>query len=87
MTLPEFFEMVEGHNKREELELEKMKTQAWINAALIKQSIVCALNKDAKFPELQDILKSKEPQTPEQMEAAFASINAAFGGSVVYTEG
>jgi hypothetical protein len=86
MTIPEFLEMLDGRNRREEIEMEKMKVQAWQNASLIRCSIASVFSKDVKFPELQDILKNKEPQTAEQMEAALCSINAAFGGNVIYYE-
>lgn len=86
MTIPEFLEMLDGYNSREKTDMEKMKIQAWQNASLIRCSIASVFSKESKFPELQDILKTKEPQTLEQMEAAFCSINTAFGGTVVYYE-
>jgi len=88
-TPVEFRTKTEAYIHKFKFKNEEIITQAWLTAALVKTAIVCAFEKEAKFPALNELLeaKPKEEQKPEDMEAVVRLINAAFGGNVVEMEG
>lgn len=77
LTPAEFYAMAEGFAKRKRNRNNELIYLAWNTAALTRVE---------KMPDLKDLYEAepKKEQTDEDMLAVVKSLNAAFGGEVVY---
>lgn len=78
LTPAEFYAMAEGFAKRKTNHTNELIYQAWHTAYLTRVE---------KMPELKDLyetIESKTEQTDDDMLTIVKSLNAAFGGEVVY---
>jgi hypothetical protein len=87
-TPAEFRLKLESYIDRRKEHFDEIKIQAWTTALLVKNAIICAFNSEAKFPELDDILKTKKTeQSPDVMECIVRMYNEALNGQIIETEG
>lgn len=78
LTPAEFYAMADGFSKRQKQRTNELIYLAWNTAALTRIE---------KMPELKDLYETVEPkkeQTDDDMLTVAKSLNAAFGGEVVY---